>query len=184
MPRTIRLCLPLLAASVLVGAGCGSDDDGDGGSSEAAAPTKAEYIAQADQVCRDARAELARLAADQARVRAEQGGAASAEEGARAASKVADVLNAIVASRGEVTADLQALQAPDGQSPSAYLQAREAADQALSEEAAALEKYAANPNQANTDAASEANQASVEAGEEPAPAAAAYGFKVCGRPIG
>jgi hypothetical protein len=47
----------LLASSILVVAGCGGDD-------EPSAPTKAEYIAEADAICRDGQAEFEAIVKD------------------------------------------------------------------------------------------------------------------------
>jgi len=59
MKKSLLTLLALLGASLLVATGCGGDD-----SSEESAPTKADYIAQADDICAADQEEIQTAAAD------------------------------------------------------------------------------------------------------------------------
>lgn len=59
MKKTLLAFFALLAATMLVATGCGGDD-----SSEESAPTKAEYITQADDICAADQEEIQTAAAD------------------------------------------------------------------------------------------------------------------------
>ena len=60
MKKSLLSLFALLAATMLVAAGCGGDDS----SSDEPAPTKTEYVADADQICTDDAAEIQEAVAD------------------------------------------------------------------------------------------------------------------------
>ena len=58
MKKSLLSLFALLAATMLVAAGCGGDDSSED------APTKAEYITQADEICANDQEEIQTAAAD------------------------------------------------------------------------------------------------------------------------
>ena len=189
-----RWALLLLVAASLIAVGCGGDDGEDTGAAEPSAeapeqpaepapPTKQEYLAEADQICKKADAHTDKLSQDiNSELSGELQTGTSPEAQTASAKKVSDLFEELADARDATTKDLEQLEAPAEGPPAEYLKSRENVTDATRDDAKA---YAALADELTQEFADEA-AASVEKSNQLRDAATKlakdYGFKVCSQP--
>ena len=184
--------LLLLVAASLVAVGCGGDDSDDTGSpepsaeapeapAEPAGPTKKEYLAEADQICKKASARgqgvldslndaLTKLASGQA-----------PEEGSATANAASDRFAKLAGIRDAATKELEELEPPAGGPPKEYLKRRDISSEVQRDTAKAFATFADELTQESSDTAAASLEKLNELGPENQKLAERYGFKECGQ---
>jgi len=181
----------LLVAASLIAVGCGDDDEETGSAepsaeapeapAEPAAPTKKEYIAEADQICKKASARgqgvldslndaLTKLASGQA-----------PEEGSATANAASDRFAKLAGIRDAATKELEELEPPAGGPPKEYLKRRDISSEVQRDTAKAFATFADELTQESSDAAAALLEKLNELGPENRKLAERYGFKECGQ---
>ena len=189
--RWLAVALTALAATGLGACGGDDSDDSDGASGgstettmEAPAPTKAEYIAEADKTCavviKGNKPTFNQINESIARQNAAGQAGESINEELR---KQAKLWNRIVEAREGLTAKLEALEPPESGQPPGYIQARNAATKATEQHSKTLIEGtemstvdAVNAQNASGERLSAASKRALRVAEE-------YGFKVCEQPV-
>jgi hypothetical protein len=180
----------VLTAAALLVAGCG-EDEGDSGGGEAAttakpeppaAPTKQEYIAEADKICKEAQRDQADVVAELNKHLEALALERPPEEQQASATAAAKEYDALADTRDDVSQDLEALDEPEEGAAEDYLKSRERNTEALRESAKAFQAFANSPTQEASDAAGQAAKKTNSLGAEGEKLAEDYGFKVCGQP--
>lgn len=180
----VALTAALAAGTV----GCGSDDEGtaatgadgaDTTSVEAdppAPPTKAEYIAAADEICTrfDKKQEVFK-------VRSKLTDQIVASQSTEGADEVADAVDAVADQRQDLTDALRELEPPASGRPSDYFAAREKSIEVTRDLAETWDDY--GKGKADGPTVDAALLAEVDALEVNAKQGEKYGFEVCSAPI-
>ena len=187
----------VLAAGALLVAGCGGDegatgeDEGDTGETAAtpaepeqpAAPTKQEYIAEADTICREAQREQADVVAELNKHLETLRSETAPEAQRTSATAAAEAFDTLARARDDVSRELEALEAPKGGAAKDYLESRKRNTQALRESAKAFRAFASSMTQETADAATAAAERNNSLSAEGEQLAKNYGLEVCGQPI-
>jgi hypothetical protein len=177
-------------------AGCG-DDNSDGEEAAPAtegtattteeapaAPTKQEYIAEADKTCSQAAEKQGSKLISQLNKTGEAFSSATTTDAQSAvASDIVDALNAVADYRADVSKELEALEPPESGPPDTYLRSRERNTESVRDQAKAFQAFADSPTQETLDVASQAASKSKSLGQQDLKLAEDYGFEVCGQPI-
>ncbi|MCB0867033.1 MAG: hypothetical protein KDB58_15100 [Solirubrobacterales bacterium] len=180
----VALTAALAAGTV----GCGSDDEGtaatgadgaDTTSVEAdppAPPTKAEYIAAADEICTrfDKKQEVFK-------VRSKLTDQIVASQSTEGADEVADAVDAVADQRQDLTDALRELEPPASGRPSDYFAAREKSIEVTRDLADTWDDY--GKGKADGPTVDAALLAELDALEVNAKQGKKYGFEVCSAPI-
>lgn len=195
MTAFLRLRRGMLVAGVALTAalaagtvGCGSDDEGtaatgadgaDTTSVEAdppAPPTKAEYIAAADEICTrfDKKQEVFK-------VRSKLTDQIVASQSTEGADEVADAVDAVADQRQDLTDALRELEPPASGRPSDYFAAREKSIEVTRDLADTWDDY--GKGKADGPTVDAALLAELDALEVNAKQGKKYGFEVCSAPI-
>lgn len=194
--RTRTAWMALLGVVALLAlAGCGGSDSssdesdapvaGETSTTEQpppAPPTKAEYIAAADKVCKQGNVEGARLVGDLNDTLAALSSATTPEAQKSTASAAANLLGKIAELRDEVSSDLEALETPEAGPADKYLASRERSTEATRDQVKAFQAYGNAPSPETSAAAAAAAEKSQELTDESRKLAEQYGFKICGQP--
>lgn len=172
----------VLTAAVVV-AGCGGDDDeGAKAAKEPVAPTKAEYVAKLDALCKQGRPTVTRINRKLARIDAQMAKPESEEQVRSAIRESAAIYQQLISLREGATSSLRDQAPPESGAATAYFKGRDAVTAALRSRRQALIAYAKS-YPASTDVArlEQTNSKFMRLNKRQTAAAKAYGLKVCSR---
>ncbi len=171
----------VLTAAVVI-AGCGGDDDGANASKEPGAPTKAEYVAKLDGLCKEGTPTVARINRKLARIDTQLAKPESEEQVKSAMRESVAVYQQLISLREDATASLREQAAPESGAATAYFNSRDAVTVALRSRRQALAAYAKSyPATTAVARMDRTNSRFMGLSKRQTAAAKAYGLKVCSR---
>jgi hypothetical protein len=170
----------VLAAAAVI-AGCGGDDDeGAKAAKKPLAPTKAEYVAKLDALCKEGTPTVARINRKLARIDTQMAKPESEEPAKSAIRESVAVYEQLISLREDATTSLRGEAPPKSGGATAYFDSRDAVTAALQDRrlAAYTTSYPVSTHVARIE---RTTGRLTRLNERQAAAAKAYGLKVCSR---